>query len=306
LPAERARRVAEFLGIPFHVADFSEAFDLLIDYFCSEYLRGRTPNPCAVCNPEIKFRKLLDETDRLGMEFLATGHYARLDEAEGRFRLRRGLDTNKDQSYYLFALSQKQLARSMFPLGERAKDEVRELARRIALPSAEADESQDICFVPDREYPRLVRERLGARVRPGDIVDVEGRVVGRHEGIVDFTVGQRRGVRVAMGAPVYVIDIDPGRNRVVVGPGEKLLVGEFTAENVNWVSVPPPRGPMRAGVQIRYHSKPHPAVVSVAGRYSVHVKFDEPQRAVAPGQCAVFYDDDVLLGGGWISRGERQ
>jgi tRNA-specific 2-thiouridylase len=299
---DNARRVAEFLEIPFHVLDLAESFDMLIDYFSSEYLRGRTPNPCAICNPQIKFRKLLELADSLGMSHLATGHYARLEHAQGRSTLRRGLDPGRDQSYYLFALPQRFLARSMFPLGERFKPDVREIARKAGLPSAETEDSQDICFVPDGEYPRLVRERLGAKVKPGDIVDVQGNVVGRHEGIVDFTIGQRRGVRVAMGEPVYVVDIDASANRVVIGPADRLLVGEFTVENVNWVSAGPPTEPLRAGVQIRYHSKPQSATVTLAGRYSVHVKFDEPQRAVTPGQCAVFYDNDLLLGGGWISR----
>ena len=300
--ADNARRAAEFLKVPLHVLDLAESFDMLIDYFSSEYLRGRTPNPCAICNPQIKFRKLLELADSLGMDRLATGHYARLESLQGRTRLRRGLDPSRDQSYYLFALPQRFLARSMFPLGERFKTDVRELACQAGLPSAETEDSQDICFVPDGEYPRLVRERLGTRVKPGDIVDVHGKVVGRHEGIVDFTIGQRRGVRVAMGEPVYVIDIDAAANRVVVGPADRLLVGEFTVENVNWIAADAPGQPLRAGVQIRYHSKPQPATITLAGRYSVHVKFDEPQRAVTPGQCAVFYDDDLLLGGGWISR----
>ncbi len=299
--ADRARRVAEHLGIPFHVLDLEEAFDQLIDYFCSEYLRGRTPNPCAVCNPQIKFKKLLELADRLGMDWLATGHYARVDRADGRVKLRRGLDPAKDQSYYLFGLTQAQFGRSMFPLGERTKLEVRELARRAGLPTAETEESQDICFVPDRDYARLVRERLGARVRPGDIVDVEGRVVGHHEGVVGFTVGQRRGVRVAMGEPVYVVELDPLAARVVVGPLDRLLVETFDVHNVNWVSVAPPVNSLACGVQIRYNSTPKPATVTPCGPFSVHVAFDEPQRAVTPGQCAVFYDGDTVLGGGWIA-----
>ena len=298
--ADGARRVAERLGIPFTVLDLTEDFTLLVDYFCSEYLRGRTPNPCSVCNPQIKFRRLLEEAGRQGREFLATGHYARIERDGGRVKLRRGLDPAKDQSYYLFSLSQAQLSRSMFPLGGMAKPEVRELARKAGLPAAETEESQDICFVPDKDYARLVRERLGPRVSPGEIVDVDGKVVGTHEGIVGFTIGQRRGVRVAMGEPVYVVEIDPAAHRVVVGPAERLLVGEFDAHNFNWLSTPP-EGPFACGVQIRYNSTPKPATVTINGRFSVHVAFDEPQRAVTPGQCAVLYDGDVVLGGGWIS-----
>ena len=334
-PVERARRVAEFLGVPFHVVDLAEDFELLVDYFCSEYLRGRTPNPCAICNMQIKFRRLLELADRLKMDLLATGHYARVSSSpsyvggdpcvppvsassssvqpadeEGphaggplqkRIQLRRGLDPAKDQSYYLFALSQMQLGRSLFPLGQRTKGEVRELARKAGLPAAETEESQDICFVPDKDYARLVRERLGARVRPGEIVDVDGNVVGTHDGIVGFTVGQRRGVRVAMGEPVYVVEIDARANRVVVGPADRLLVGEFEAHNVNWVSIAPPAKPLSCGVQIRYNSTPKSATVTISGRFSVHVAFDEPQRAVTPGQCAVLYDGDTVLGGGWIA-----
>ncbi len=337
--AEKARRAADHLGIPFTVLDLTEDFTLLVDFFCSEYLRGRTPNPCAVCNPQIKFRRLIEEADRQGRELLATGHYARVSSSSvggdlcvppvsssssppslrggtaeterggthgspptkgGRIQLRRGIDPAKDQSYYLFSLTQRQLSRSMFPLGERTKSEVWELARKAGLPSAELEESQDICFVPDQDYARLVRERLGSRVQPGAIVDVDGTVVGRHEGIVGFTIGQRRGVRVAMGEPVYVVDIDASANRVVVGPAERLLVQDFDAHNVNWI-VPPPVEPFACGVQIRYNSTPKPATVAATGRYSIHVSFDEPQRAVTPGQCAVLYSGDTVLGGGWIA-----
>jgi len=300
--ATRARRVAEYLEIPFDVVDFSDAFELLMDFFCSEYLRGRTPNPCAVCNREIKFGRLLDLCQEKGFDALATGHYVRSGRTDSRWGLRRGSDRTKDQSYYLFGLSQEQLARAVFPLGERTKEDVRALARKVGLPSAEAEESQDICFVPEGDYPRLVRDRKGADVRPGDIIDGSGNVVGRHEGIVDFTVGQRRGVGVAVGEPVYVVDIDPRTHRVVIGPVSDLLVGDFTVESVNWVGVAPPREPFRCDVQVRYRSKPFPAAVTLAARFGVHVTADEPQRAVSPGQAAVFYRDDLVLGGGWIAR----
>jgi tRNA-specific 2-thiouridylase len=300
--ARRARRVAEFLEMPFEVVDFSEAFELLVDFFCSEYLRGRTPNPCAVCNRQIKFGLLLEQCDKLGLDCLATGHYVRSERDGSRWGLRRGSDPAKDQSYYLFGLSQDQVARAVFPLGERTKEEVRALATKIGLPSAQTEESQDICFVPEGEYSMLVRERKGSEVRPGEIVDGSGKVVGRHDGIVNFTVGQRRGVGVAMGEPVYVVDIDPRTNRVTVGPGADLLVSDFAVESVNWVGIAPPRQPMHCDVQVRYRSKPFPARVSVAGRFGVHVTCDEPQRAVTPGQAAVLYRDDLLLGGGWITR----
>ena len=275
---ENAREVARFLDVPLHVVDFSEAFEVLIDYFCSEYLRGRTPNPCVLCNQQIKFARLLAEADKLGLDALATGHYVRSERRDTRWCLRRGVDADKDQSYYLCALSQGNIA------------------------AAQTGESQDICFVRRGEYAKFISERVGTEVKPGDIVDTSGNVVGRHSGIIDFTVGQRRGVGVAMGEPMYVVDVDPRSRRVVIGPADDLLVGEFVAENVNWVSIGPPKQPLRCTVQIRYRSKPVPATVTVTGRFRVHVKFDQPQRAVTPGQAAVLYDDDLLLGGGWITR----
>lgn len=302
--AEGARRVAVFLDVPFSVVDVSDAFEVLIDYFCSEYLCGRTPNPCVMCNEQIKFARLLAAADRLGMERLATGHYVRLEHRRGRWCLRRGIDTGKDQSYYLCALSQQHLARAVFPLGERTKDEVRSLAREIGLPAARTEESQDVCFVPDGRYAALVRERAGERVKPGDIVDTSGNVVGRHRGIVDFTIGQRRGVGVAVGKPVYVVDIEPQANRVVVGRRGELEVSGFVVENVNWMGIAPPRKPLTCEVQVRYRSRPVPAAVTNAGHSRVHVTLDGPRPAVTPGQAAVFYDGELLLGGGWITREE--
>ena len=299
---ENARKVAAFLDVPLHAVDLSEAFEVLIDYFCSEYLRGRTPNPCVLCNQQIKFARLLVEADKLGLDALATGHYVRSGRRDTRWCLRRGVDADKDQSYYLCALSQGNVARALFPLGERTKTDVRKLAGEIGLPAAHTSESQDVCFVRRGEYAKFISGRVGAEVKPGEIVDTSGNVVGRHEGIIDFTVGQRRGVGVAMGEPMYVVDVDPRSNRVVIGRADDLLVGEFVAENVNWVSIAGPKRPLRCTVQVRYRSKPVPATVTVAGRFRVHVKFDEPQRAVTPGQAAVLYDDDLLLGGGWITR----
>ena len=300
--AEDARKVAEFLKVPFRVVDFGGAFDLLISYFCSEYLRGRTPNPCVLCNEQVKFGRLLHVAKEMEIDYVATGHYVRSESSGGRWQIRRGRDAEKDQSYFLFGLSQEQISKAFFPLGPRTKEEVRDLARRAGLPCAETAESQDICFIPDGDYARLVRERLGHRVQPGDIVDAEGNVLGRHEGVVDFTVGQRRGIGVAAGTPLYVVDIDPTQNRVVVGPEEALLKAEFIADNVNWMSITVPTGPLECEVQVRYRGQPVPATVTMAGRYRVNVVFDEPQRAVTPGQAAVFYQDDLLLGGGWITR----
>ena len=212
-----ARRVAQFLEVPFHAVDASGDFETLIGYFCSEYLRGRTPNPCVLCNAQIKFKRLLERADALGFDRVSTGHYVRSTFAGGRWCLRRGVDATKDQSYYLSALSQTHLARAVFPLGDRTKEDVRALAREAGLPAAERDESQDVCFVPGGDYARLVRAREGDRVRAGEIVTTAGEVVGRHDGIIGFTIGQRRGVGVAMGEPVYVVDVDAETNRVTVG-----------------------------------------------------------------------------------------
>ena len=297
----RAARVAEFLEIPFSVVDCDSEFETLIDLFCSEYLRGRTPNPCAVCNPTIKFKRLLGEAERLGMDALATGHYVRSSLEGGRWRLWRGVDERKDQSYYLFGLTQKHLQKVIFPLGDRTKEEVRQLAARAGLPSAESRESQDVCFVPDGDYARLVRERFASSIEPGDIVDTSGSIVGRHDGIAGFTIGQRRGVGVAAGVPRYVISIDPRTSRIVIGTKKDLEVDHCTVENVNWVSIPAPAQPIECGVQIRYQSKPTPATVTIAGRYTIYVRFEHPQRAVTPGQAAVFYDGLTVLGGGWIA-----
>jgi tRNA-specific 2-thiouridylase len=300
--AEKARTVAEFLEIPFRVVDFHGAFELLITYFCAEYLRGRTPNPCVLCNEQVKFGRLMMEAKELELDYLATGHYVRTEFADGRWRIKRGSDPAKDQSYFLFGLTQEQLAEAIFPLGPRTKAEVRALAARAGLPAAEAEESQDVCFVPDRDYAKFVRGRIASPVQPGEIVDRSGKVIGHHEGVVDFTIGQRRGIGIAAGEPLYVIDIDAVANRVVVGGETDLLVDGFFADNVNWVGVDPPHDALRCEVQIRYRHKAVPSTVMVAGRYRVRVQFDEPQRAVTPGQVAVFYEGESLLGGGWITR----
>jgi tRNA-specific 2-thiouridylase len=296
-----ARRVADKLGIPFYVLNFEREFDRIVEYFVDEYDRGATPNPCIRCNRDLKFGRLFDYADSIGAERVATGHYARVGERGGRITLRRGVDDRKDQSYVLFPLTQSQLSRCLFPVGGLTKPEVRDLARKLDLRIAEKPESQEICFVPDNDHRNLLKEKLGDRARPGELVTPDGDVLGTHPGHQFFTIGQRKGLGVALGRPAYVIAIDPDRNRVVVGAEIDLRSQEFEVEEVNWIA-PTPAAPIRATVKIRYNGPGAEAVVEAAGPGSARVVFDQPQRAVTPGQAAVFYEGDEVLGGGWISR----
>jgi tRNA-specific 2-thiouridylase len=302
--AEDARRVAEHLGIAFYVLNCKAEFDGLIDYFCAEYLRGRTPNPCVRCNTELKFGKLLRYAHALGAEAVATGHYARVERRGERCALRRGADPAKDQSYFLFGLTQEQLARARFPLGELTKTEVRALARSAGLPVQEKPESQDICFVPEASYREVLAERLGPP-RPGRLVDVSGKVLGEHPGCQNFTIGQRRGLGVALGTPYYVVAIQPETNTVVLGPESALLARMCYVRGLVWSALAGLRLPRPAAVQIRYQHEAAPAAIVPAGADEVGVLFVEPQRAITPGQAAVFYEGDLVLGGGWIDRVAR-
>ncbi|MCB7129556.1 MAG: tRNA 2-thiouridine(34) synthase MnmA [Candidatus Brocadiales bacterium] len=303
-----AERVAESLDIPFYVLNFKEAFEELVDYFCAEYARGRTPNPCIVCNQNLKFGRLLKFAQEIGASHLATGHYARLEMVAGRYVLKTGLDTRKDQSYVLFSLSQRQLAHALFPLGGMTKDEVRKKAAQLGLKTQAKPDSQEICFVPEGGYGEVIRERYpGKTSGSGLIKDTRGRVLGSHHGIQFFTIGQRRGLGIATGEPCYVVDIDPTERTVTVGRSEETLASEFLAKGLNWVAIERPGGktPLRAGVKIRYNHRPAPADIyplTNENEEMVRVVFDEPQKAVTPGQATVFYDGDVVLGGGWIER----
>jgi tRNA-specific 2-thiouridylase len=294
-----ARRVAEELDIPFYVLDFKKDFEEIIDYFCLEYSRGRTPNPCILCNQRLKFGRLLKFAQEIGAERLATGHYARVEEYMSRYILKRGLDPRKDQSYALFSLNQEQLSHAIFPLGEMKKEEVRHKARELNLKTRDKPESQEVCFVPEEGYSRLILDRKYKEVRPGLIKDTRGRVLGRHPGIEFFTIGQRRGLGLAMGIPYYVVDIDPKESIVVVGREEELLEREFTVSGLNWVALDGLEKELEVEVKIRYTHKASPATLCPEGD-RVKVVFGEPQRAVTPGQAAVFYQGDVVLGGGWI------
>jgi tRNA-specific 2-thiouridylase len=307
-----ARRVADQLEIPHYVVNLKKAFEEeVVNNFVEEYLKGRTPNPCVHCNDRIKFGFLLRKAEELGAKALATGHYARIVRAprvnhqrEKRYLLLRGKDRNKDQSYFLFTLTQEQMDKVIFPLGEKSKTEVRQQALKLGLRVAEKPESQEVCFIPDDDYRRFLEARKGKGIlKPGEVVDRQGRVLGFHEGLHSFTIGQRRGLGIAAPHPYYVLALDRESNRVVAGRKDELQANGLVAEGMNWISVPEPEGEVEALVQIRYRHPGVAAVISPLGDGRVRVHFQIPQKSVTPGQAAVFYRGDEVLGGGWIERG---
>ncbi len=300
--ANDARIVADQLGISFHVLNFKDAFDRIIDTFCTEYLNGRTPNPCILCNQELKFGRLLDFAQMLNADFIATGHYAQVEKSKNRYLLKKGIDSRKDQSYVLFSLTQEQLSKTLFPLGKVTKESVRQAASELNLKTKDKPESQDICFVLDNNYHTLLYERFGNQITPGYLKDTRGNVVGSHPGAPFFTIGQRKGLGVALGTPRYVIDINPQENTVVIGTDDDLMENELIASGLNWISIDKIQSPIEVQARIRYNHLPAPAIIYPCGTDKVRVVFKEPQRAITPGQAVVFYDNDTVIGGGWIER----
>lgn len=299
--AEDARQVADRLGIPFYALNLQQEFDRIIDYFVDEYSSGRTPNPCVMCNNWIKFGKLFAYADSLNADFVATGHYAQLVSVEGEDhpRITRGVDASKDQSYVLFGIQRQFVSRMLLPVGGFQKSEIRARAGDLGLRVAEKKDSQEICFVTSGKHADFVAERLGVANAPGDIVDTAGNVLGTHDGIEQFTIGQRRGLRVALGEPRFVVRIEPETRRVVIGEKHELGRTKLTAANANWLMQPSDE-PFSCSVQIRYNSSAQPATVTVLDEGRFSVVFDEPCNGVAPGQAAVCYNGGTVLGGGWI------
>ncbi len=296
--AEDARRVCQVLDIPFYVLNFEAQFQTyVVDYFCREYLRGRTPNPCLACNKWIKFAFLLNKALTFGADYLATGHYARIERRDGSYVLLKGIDNAKDQSYVLYTLGQKELEHLLFPMGSYSKGEARRIARESGLPVWDKAESQEICFITNGDYHDFLSER--SLTQPGDIVDSGGRVLGRHSGIGFYTVGQRRGLRLASQRALYVLSVNPDSNRVVVGTNEQLLSSQLTADEVSYVSGEPPQSSINVTAKIRYKSPEAKAMLYPEGQQA-RLVFEEPQRAITPGQAVVFYSGDMVLGGGII------
>ena len=315
-----ARSVCHKLDIPYYLVDESADFQKhVIQYFADEYKAARTPNPCVMCNQNLKFGRLIDRADQLGADFIATGHFARIERpltpalspdggegvrrtGEGRYLLKRGRDLRKDQSYFLFSLRQDQLARVIFPLGEKTKRDTREVARHCQLKTADKEESMEICFVPDNNYGGFLQQANLVQKHRGEIVDLHGHVLGHHDGIEFYTIGQRKGLGITTPKPVYVVELDAENNRVVVGDEAALDRDEFVADRCNWHPFEKLTEPIKVTAKIRYNHPGTPATVTPLENNSVRVKLHTPQRAITPGQAAVFYQDEVVVGGGWICR----
>ncbi|HEV3204247.1 MAG TPA: tRNA 2-thiouridine(34) synthase MnmA [Gemmataceae bacterium] len=300
LDAGDARRVADILDIPFYALDFEADFNRIIDYFADEYLAGRTPNPCIVCNNWLKFGKLWSYGKQLEADFVATGHYAQMVTGNGDPELHRGADPSKDQSYVLFGLSKNILPHLLFPVGGYRKEQIRDLARQAGLPVSEKPDSVEICFVPEGDHGALIRRHRPELVTAGKIVDSAGTFLADHDGIENFTIGQRKGLGFAAGERRYVLKIVPAQNEVVVGTREELSVRGLIASRLNWLFKEPPTGPVECSAKIRYRHPAAPATVTVLPDNSARVLFEEPQSAVTPGQAVVFYRGPRVLGGGWI------
>ena len=300
---EDARRVAQQIGIPFYVMNLEEEFEKeVIHYFCEEYGRGRTPNPCIRCNEKVKFGSFLKKALGLEADFFSTGHYARLifDERLGRYLLKKGVDRRKDQSYVLFSLTQEQFRHTLFPLGVHRKEEVRNKAFQLGLRVHDKPDSQEVCFIHEASYHSFLSGRLKETIEPGPMIDEKGNILGQHKGIPFYTIGQRRGLGLAKGKPLYVIGIDREKNAIVVGGGEEVYRDTFLVDSVNWIASEGAVSSLPAQVKIRYNHPGSEALLFPRGEDKVEVKFKSPQKAITPGQAAVFYDGETVLGGGWI------
>src|ERR1700722_11024654 len=299
-----ARNVSHRLNIPYYLVDEAADFQKqVINYFAEEYKAGRTPNPCVMCNEKLKFGTLISRARQLGAEFIATGHFARVEKnAEGRMLLKRGRDARKDQSYFLFSLKQEQLARTLFPLGELTKTDTRCVARENNLKTADKEESMEICFVPDKDYGKFLQQANLVQKHKGEIVNLHGQVLGHHEGIEFYTIGQRKGLGISSPKPLYVIELDAANNRVVVGDESALDRDTWTAEWSNWIPCDAPPEKIEVLAKIRYNHPGTAATVTPGTNGSARVKLHVPQRAITPGQACVFYQEDLVVGGGWIGR----
>ncbi len=298
-----ARAVCHRLGVPYYLIDEAAEFqNRVIQYFADEYKAGRTPNPCIMCNQNLKFGRLIGRADQLGAEYIATGHFARLEKsADGaRTLLKKGRDLRKDQSYFLFSLRQDQLARALFPLGDKTKSDTREVARHCNLKTADKEESMEICFVPDNDYGRFLQQAKLVEKHRGEIVNLHGQVLGQHDGIEFFTIGQRKGLGISSAKPLYVVELDAEKNRVVVGDESALERNEFTVDRCNWIPFEQPPENFEVTAKIRYNHPGTRATVTPLEGGKARVKLHEGQRAITPGQAAVFYQDDLVVGGGWI------
>ncbi len=305
---EDARRVAQKLDIPYYVMNFRKVFaEKVIANFCEEYKKGRTPNPCIRCNQYIKFTALLERAKKLGACFIATGHYARIeyDRTRRRYLLKKGIDSKKDQSYVLYAMTQFQLKHTLMPLGNLTKERVRRIAHEEALPVAGKSESQEICFIPDDDYREFLKECLPGTAKPGPILDRQGKVLGEHQGILFYTVGQRKGLGMAVREPLYVVSIDKKKNAIVVGKDSDVYADELVATRVNYVDRKRLTESIKVKAKIRYGARETEAIVTPLDKDEVQIKFRKPQRAITPGQAVVFYDGDVLVGGGTIAKSIR-
>ncbi|MBY6996252.1 tRNA 2-thiouridine(34) synthase MnmA [Clostridium botulinum] len=298
-----ARRVANKIGIPFYVMNFKDAFKRnVIDYFVDEYMEGRTPNPCIACNKFIKFSSFLDKAMAMGIDYVATGHYAIIEKHNDRYIIKKSEDDKKDQTYALYNLTQFQLERTLMPCGQYKKSKIREIAKEIGLRVYNKKDSEEICFIPDNDHGRYIKNRFPNKVREGNFVDKQGNILGTHKGIVYYTIGQRKGLGIAFGKPMYVVDINPFRNEVVLGDLEDLLNTELIAKDTNYIPFDTLKEPMEVEAKIRYSQTPSKAIITPIEDDRVRVNFHEKQRAITKGQSVVFYKDDLLIGGGIIEK----